>query len=130
MFTINQIKAAHAKVRSGADFPSYIQELKGLGITSYEHFLSDGHIVYYGSNDCSLMGDAKWSPTKITDQADSSKLKAALAIHQQGATDYPTFCRQAAAAGVEKWIVDLGKMLCVYFDIKGNELIVETISTP
>ncbi len=28
MFTVEQIKAAHSKVKSGADFPSYIKEIK------------------------------------------------------------------------------------------------------
>ena len=33
MFTVEQIKAAHSKVKSGADFPSYIKEIKSLGVT-------------------------------------------------------------------------------------------------
>jgi uncharacterized protein YbcV (DUF1398 family) len=42
MFTIEQIKIAHTKVRSGADFPNYIQDLINLGITSYETYVADG----------------------------------------------------------------------------------------
>ncbi|WP_449397691.1 hypothetical protein [Chryseobacterium wanjuense] len=30
-FTIEQIKAEHQKVKSGADFPRYIQAIKDLG---------------------------------------------------------------------------------------------------
>ena len=30
MFTLEQIKQAHSQVESGADFPSYIQEIKKL----------------------------------------------------------------------------------------------------
>ena len=33
MFIIEQIKTAHSKVKSGADFTDYIQELKILGVT-------------------------------------------------------------------------------------------------
>ena len=33
MFTIEQIKNAHAKVKSGADFPTYVQNLIKLGVT-------------------------------------------------------------------------------------------------
>jgi hypothetical protein len=36
MFAIEQIKAAHSKVKSGADFLNYVQDLIKLGITSYE----------------------------------------------------------------------------------------------
>lgn len=32
MFTIEQIKEAHSKVKSGADFPNYIQDLIILGV--------------------------------------------------------------------------------------------------
>ncbi len=28
MFTVEQIKTAHSKVKSGADFPAYIQDIK------------------------------------------------------------------------------------------------------
>jgi hypothetical protein len=35
MFTVEQIKASHSKVKSGADFPSYIEEIKVLGVTHY-----------------------------------------------------------------------------------------------
>jgi hypothetical protein len=35
MFTIEQIKQAHVKVKSGADFPAYIKYLKQLGVRYY-----------------------------------------------------------------------------------------------
>ena len=44
MFTVVQIKKAHSKVISGADFPSYIQEIRKLGVTHYEAYVTDGHI--------------------------------------------------------------------------------------
>lgn len=28
MFTVEQIKAAHSKVKTGADFPAYIKEIR------------------------------------------------------------------------------------------------------
>ena len=33
MFTIQQIKDAHSKVKSGADFPKYMQDIIALGVT-------------------------------------------------------------------------------------------------
>ena len=50
MFTVEQIKAAHSKVKSGADFPAYIKEIKTLGVTHYEAYVTDGHINYHGAN--------------------------------------------------------------------------------
>ena len=49
MFTIEQIKEAHAKVKSGADFPKYVKEMKTLGVVSYDHYVADGHTNYYGA---------------------------------------------------------------------------------
>ena len=42
MFTIEQITEAHSKVKSGADFPAYIQELKKIGVTHYVLGLCEG----------------------------------------------------------------------------------------
>jgi uncharacterized protein YbcV (DUF1398 family) len=127
MFTIEQIKTAHSKVKSGADFPSYIQEIKTLGVTAYEHFVSDGHIQYYGANDFVLSAEAKWAQINVSDLSSSEKLKQALVIHQQGQTNYPTFCKQSAEAGVEKWIVDITQMICTYFDKTNHQMVVETV---
>lgn len=49
MFTVEQIKVAHSKVKSGADFPSYVREIQSLGVTHYETFIVDGHIDYHGA---------------------------------------------------------------------------------
>ena len=38
MFIVEQIKKAYRKVKSGADFPVYIQDLKKLGVKYYETF--------------------------------------------------------------------------------------------
>ena len=43
MFTQEQISSSHSKVKSGAGFPAYINELKQLGVTHYETFVADGH---------------------------------------------------------------------------------------
>ena len=32
MFTAEEVKTAHSKVKSGADFPAYIQEIKKWGL--------------------------------------------------------------------------------------------------
>jgi len=127
MFTIEQIKTAHSKVKSGADFPSYIQEMKSLGIKSYQHFVSDGHIQYYGDNNFKLPANAKWPPVEIAEKSSIENLKHYLGIHQQGQTDYISFCKQAASSGVEKWIVDISKMTCAYYDKTAKEMLVEII---
>jgi uncharacterized protein YbcV (DUF1398 family) len=114
-------------VKSGADFPAYIRDMKSLGVKSYEHYVSDGHIQYHGANNFSVAADAKWPARKIAAQGNSEKLKNDISIHQQGKTDYPTFCMQSAETGAEKWVVDTLVMKCIYYDIEGNEMLVEII---
>ena len=129
MFTIEQIKAAHSKVKSGADFPQYIQDLMKLNVISYHTYVIDGHAEYFGKNDYQIKSDAKYSVLNVAKKSDSETFINRLKIHQQGKTDYLTFCNDAANSGVEKWIVDTTNMTCTYYDIFGNKLLAETIPT-
>lgn len=127
MFTIEQIKKAHSKVKSGADFPAYIKELKELGVTSYETFVSDAHTNYFGSDNHKASSPAMYKELAIAKQADVNQFKTDLQAHQQGKTDYPTFCSDCAKSGIEKWIISMEKMTCTYYDIDGKEILTEVI---
>lgn len=127
MFTTEQIKAAHAKVKSGADFPAYVQELIRLGVRSYDLFVTDGHAEYFGEKGYKTISEANYAAIPIAGSSDKETFKQKLKSHQHGETDYMTFCRDAAATGVEKWTVDTQEMTCTYYDEAGNKLVVETI---
>lgn len=130
MFTIEQIHQAFGKVKSGADFPQFVQDLKEIGVTHYDNFVSDGQTIYYGINDFTLVGESKYPKMEIDNTSSADKLKHAITIHQQGQTDYPTFCQQAIDAGVEKWTTHMIEMTVTYLDKKGNKMIVEAIPKP
>lgn len=127
MFTVEQIKAAHSKVKSGADFPAYIQEIKALGVTQYEAYVADGHIEYHGANDHMAKVPAKYETVVIADECNIEQFKIELKEHQNGNTDYPTFIQMSAKMGIEKWVVSMKKMTCTYYDKSGNEILVEKI---
>lgn len=127
MFTVEQIKAAHSKVKSGADFPSYIKEIKSLGVTHYEAYVTDGHIDYHGADDHTAVVPAKYDPLIIADPSKGEEFKAELVAHQQGKTDFPTFIKTCATFGIEKWEICMDKMTCTYYDKAGNEILVEII---
>lgn len=127
MFTVEQIKAAHSKVKSGADFPSYIEEIKSLGVTHYEAYVTDGHTDYHGGSDHTAKVPAKYEPIAIADIPQTEKFKAELLAHQQGKTDYLTFIKMCAETGIEKWEICMDKMTCTYYDKVGNEILVEEI---
>lgn len=127
MFSLNQIHEAHSNVKSGADFPRYVRDLKEIGVSFYDTYVSDGTGIYFGDDDYSNKSGAEYPAMEIAGQSSAEALKHALEIHQQGQTDYPAFCRQAADSGVEKWTTDAVKMNVAYFDKTGRQLVVETI---
>ncbi|MEZ5043506.1 MAG: DUF1398 family protein [Saprospiraceae bacterium] len=127
MFTVEQIKAAHSKVKSGADFPSYIKEIKSLGVTHYEAYVTDGHIDYHGANDHMAVVPAKYDPLTIANTSRGEEFKAELVAHQQGKTDFLTFIKTCATFGIEKWEICMDKMTCTYYDKAGNKILVEMI---
>jgi hypothetical protein len=52
MFTIDQVKEAHSKVKSGADFPKYIKALRHspIFLTPIHHFLTKNPIFDAANN--------------------------------------------------------------------------------
>jgi len=127
MFTIQQIKAAHAKVKSGADFPQYVKEIKDLGLTRYEFILSDGRTIYFGADGYSVEAPPIFPEQVINPSSSISALQHTIKIHQQGQTDFLTFCRMAAEAGVHHWEVNTGTMLCTYFNCDKQPMVAEPI---
>jgi uncharacterized protein YbcV (DUF1398 family) len=120
MFTIEQIQAAHSHVKSGADFPAYIQDIIRLGVTGYETYTRDGHTVYAGNDGFRIESAPIYNPLQVSAQSNKSRFK----------TDFITFCNDSAASGIEKWMVDTAAMTCTYFDTAGQVVLLEQIPTP
>lgn len=127
MFTIEQLQTAHSKVKSGADFPAYIQEIKALGVTHYETYVKDGHIGYHGANHHNVNVPAKYAPLTIAETVNINQFKEELKAHQSGKTDFLTFITMCATSGIEKWEICMDEMTCTYFDLAGNKVLVEEI---
>lgn len=127
MFTLDQIKEAHSKVQSGADFPKYTQDLLGLGVLECTVYVTDGHAEYKGKQGYIVPSEGEYSVLEVKSKVDTDRFKDYLKRHQQGQTDYYTFCKDAAETGIEKWIVDLQAKTCTYFDKSGNFVLEEKI---
>lgn len=127
MFTLEDIRAAHSKVKSGADFPGYIQDLKRLGVIRYNTYVHDGHTVYFGDDGCSIVSAAQYQGLAVADHSSPHQFAADLKAHQQGKTDYRTFCNDCARSGVEQWEVSIETMTCTYFAIAGDTVLMEQI---
>ncbi|WP_394664989.1 DUF1398 domain-containing protein [uncultured Chryseobacterium sp.] len=127
MFTVEQIESAHGKVKTGADFPNYIKEIKELGVKSFETWVKDSHTEYFGENDFKTISESQYKDLAIADHSDQEKFIQQLKNHQRGETDYMKFCEDCAETGIEKWIVDLDQFTCIYYDKAGNEILTEEI---
>ena len=127
MFTVEQIKAAHSKVKSGADFPKYIQDIKQLGVNAFETWVIDSHTEYFGKDGYQTKSKPMYESLEIANKSNKEKFTNYLKIHQEGKTDYKTFCGHCAETGIEKWFASLGEMNCTYYDKAGNKILVEQI---
>ena len=130
MFTIEEIKEAHAVVKSGVDFPLYVQKLIELGVESYTSFVVDGHTEYFGTDGYAIQSNANYEPLTVAASSDQKKFMERLATHQTGGSDYVTFCQDTASAGIEKWVVDMKVMTCTYYDRAGAVMLAEVIPLP
>lgn len=124
MFTLVQIKEAHARVKSGADFPQYTQDLIALGVSKYTLLVHDGHAEYIGKEGYTISSNAEYSNLDIADKIDIDNFKKQLKSHQRGETDYSRFCKDSAENGVAKWTVDIHAKTCTYYG-KSDEFILE-----
>ena len=101
MFTVEQIEQAHEKVKSGADFPKYIQEIKALEVIAFETWVKDSHTDYFGLDNYQTRSNPQYDTLTISEVTDKEKFSHYLKIHQQGQTDYYTFCTHCAETGIE-----------------------------
>lgn len=127
MINLTLIQKAHRKVRSGADFPAYIQEIKRLGVAYYATFVTDGHTDYRTKDGLEVKAPPQYPPIAISEEVNPVQLKMDIAEHQQGKSDYFGIIRQCASHGVKNWAVNLDEMTCTYFDNKGKVILVEQI---
>ena len=127
MFTIEQIKQAHDKVQTGADFPNYIKDLIELGVRGYDTYVKDGQVSYFGVDNFSISATEKYPAIQITPTANKERFIEFLVLHQEGQTDYLHFCQDAAKCGIAKWRVDIIEMTCTYFDVSGGAIVIEKI---
>ena len=128
MFTLDQIKQSYDKVKTEADFAIYIQELINLGIKGYDTHLNDGSVVYYTDSDFNLSTDTKYPALPITAIANKERFIECLVMHENGQTDYYTFCQQATQCGIAKCRINIVELTSTYLSNEGDAIIIEKIN--
>lgn len=90
-------------------------------------WVKDSHTEYFGVDSFSTQSTSKYAELNIAENSNKETFLKRLKIHQKGETDYFTFCKDCAENGIEKWVVDLKEMTCIYYDTTGTEILVEQI---
>jgi len=126
-FTLEELNAAEAKVKSGADFPNYMKELIQMGVLRLETFVLDGNTVFHGEGSHAVKAALKYPPLAIAETHNAQQFQADLKRHQRGETDFFTFCADCAKMGINKWIIDVAEKTCTYFDLSDEVVLVESI---
>jgi uncharacterized protein YbcV (DUF1398 family) len=124
---LKAIEQEQEKVKSGADFPQYIQAIKKLGVEEFVTYVSDSHTQYFGNNGHQLSSKARYEPLVVAAVSHKKKFTKYLKMHQAGQTDYFSFCRHCAETGIDRWIVNLSLMTCTYYDQKHQIILTESI---
>lgn len=125
MFTLSKLKEAHHRVKSGADFKNYIQEIQHMGVLRFTTWTHDSHTIYEGEDGYTLTSRGLYAHLEIAKVSNADLFAQYLKSHQESKTDYITFCKQCAETGVEKWIFDLKTMTCTYYNTIGEAMLVE-----
>jgi uncharacterized protein YbcV (DUF1398 family) len=127
MFTKSQIELAAGRTRTGADYPKFVQELKDIGVRGYEHLVATGITNFLGDGGYQVTMSNPQESLAISERPSHESLKKAIESHQDGQTDYATFCKQAAESGVAVWVANFDRMHVVYYGLYGNEILTEPI---
>ena len=83
MFTPEQLKAAHAKVKTGANYPQYVQDIIQLGVTGYQTYVANGNTFYEGTDNYKIQSGAKYAELKINDISNKEQFLSDIKAHQR-----------------------------------------------
>ena len=98
-----------------------------MGVEIFETWVWDSHTCYLRTDNYILESMPQYDHFPISENPNKEHFTTYLKNHQQGMTDYNTFCIHCAETGIEKWVAHLHKRTCTYYDKQGNETLVEQI---
>lgn len=126
MFTLEAINRGHEQF-TGPNFPKLIAYFKDLGMVENTVDIQSGQVTYHSKAGKILEKTGYRVMIPVSDQVNLDQFVTILRHHQAGETDFPTFCQEAAEAGVYKWVIDLEAMTCSYLDKTGQAVFEEIV---
>ncbi|EMF49980.1 DUF1398 family protein [Streptococcus parauberis] len=110
----------------GRNFPMLVQAFLDLGMVSNTVNIKDGKAIYNDKDD-NQVAMAAFQVEAVAENLDKDYFMQQLKLHQSGQTDFSTFCKDTADAGIYKWDVDLLVKTCTYFDLDDQMVYSEPI---
>lgn len=125
-FTLSETQQAHQQY-TGVDFPKLFKEFKDMGMTYNIVNIQDGTATYVHQSEDDIVTSSVKSNHPVAPSSNQSIVQDVLTRHQQGQTDFETFCDEMAEAGIYKWHIDIQAGTCTYIDLKEQAIISELI---
>ncbi|HDZ3284029.1 TPA: DUF1398 family protein [Staphylococcus aureus] len=125
-FTLSEIQQAHQQY-TGVDFPKLFKEFKDMGMTYNIVNIQDGTATYVHQSEDDIVTSSVKSNHPVAPSSNQSIVQDVLTRHQQGQTDFETFCDEMAEAGIYKWHIDIQAGTCTYIALKEQAIISELI---
>lgn len=127
-FKLSAIQQAHQQF-TGVDFPKLFKAFKDMGMTYNIVNIQDGTATYVHQSEDDIVTSSVKSNHPVAPSSNQSIVQDVLTRHQQGQTDFETFCDEMAQAGIYKWHIDIqaGAGTCTYIDLQEQAIISELI---
>ncbi|HBC4277458.1 TPA: DUF1398 family protein [Staphylococcus aureus] len=125
-FKLSAIQQAHQQF-TGADFPKLFKAFKDMGMTYNIVNIQDGTATYVHQSEDDIVTSSVKSNHPVAPSSNQSIVQDVLTRHQQGQTDFETFCDEMAQAGIYKWHIDIQAGTCTYIDLQEQAIISELI---
>ncbi|HDC5912243.1 TPA: DUF1398 family protein [Staphylococcus aureus] len=125
-FKLSAIQQAHQQF-TGVDFPKLFKAFKDMGMTYNIVNIQDGTATYVHQSEDDIVTSSVKSNHPVAPSSNQSIVQDVLTRHQQGQTDFETFCDEMAQAGIYKWHIDNQAGTCTYIDLQEQAIISELI---
>ncbi len=89
--------------------------------------IQDGTATYVHQSEDDIVTSSVKSNHPVAQKSNKTIVQDVLTRHQQGQTDFETFCDEMAEAGIYKWHIDIQAGTCTYIDLQDQAVISELI---
>lgn len=126
MLTKEAIEAVEA-AGPRESYGEYVRDMAKIGVSRYLVWVNKQDRIFYDENGNELRLAGTLPELKATDTFDSTKVFAAIRNTNIGKTDYPTFLKEIAEAGVFKYDADFKSRKIRYIGLKEEDYYEEDI---